>query len=1011
MKRTHQTVAPFHAAALALLLFPATGQSGPPAPDFDRVIAPLLSEHCIACHSGPRPKGRLDLTRKQTALKGGKSGPALVPGKPDQSLLWERVHADEMPPKKPLAQKDKSTLNAWLAAGAPWGTDPIDPFRFSTSKRAGYDWWSLQPVRRSVADAACVGPAPPQVKNVSWPRNPIDRFVLARLEAEGLIPSDEANRRTLIRRLFFDLLGLPPSPHDVDKFITDPNPDAYDHLVDRLLASPHYGERWARHWLDVVRYGESDGFERNGARPNAWHYRDWVIRALDADLPYDKFCRLQIAGDVLRPDDPEALKAVGYLVAGIHNTVLPMNKTAEEIARQDELEDLAGNIGQTFLGMTVNCGRCHDHKFDPVSQRDYYRLVAALAGVRHGEREVLSQAANAELARIRMDLEHLRKQLAAIERPVRQTLVTEKKANALKARPVPAPLASWNFRNGDKHRAAGLKLVGGARLTPAGLVVDGRGAFARTEPFPRELREKTLEAWVRLENLDQRGGGVMSVETADGVVFDAIVYGEKEPGQWMAGSDGFQRTASFQAPIQTDTREDIHLAITYRSDGTITGYRNGRPYGRPYRSKGPVRLPAGTAVVAFGVRHEPAVGNRMLAGTIVQARLYDRPLTADQVAASYNSSDIVTESDVNARLPAEVRRRRNELQAHQTLLKGRTMRIKGRHSKLFTALSQEPPPTRLLVRGQVSEPADTLSAGGVAGVTALRADFGLPPDAPERERRRRLAAWLTHADNPLLARVMVNRLWHHHFGTGIVETPSDFGFNGGRPSHPELLDWLAAEFAARAYSLKAMHRLIVTSNSYRQGSLPHARGLAADADARLLWRKKPLRIEGEVLRDCMLAVSGALNREIGGRGFSDYRQHGDAGTTYYDPIDPVGPAFHRRSVYRFNPRGGNLGLLDAFDCPDPAASAPRRMATTTPQQALALWNGPFAMRMAQQFGERVRTEAGRDVDEQARCAFRLAFQREPLPAEAAAARRLIAEHGLATLCRALFNANEFLIVD
>jgi hypothetical protein len=351
---------------------------------------------------------------------------------------------------------------------------------------------------------------------------------------------------------------------------------------------------------------------------------------------------------------------------------------------------------------------------------------------------------------------------------------------------------------------------------------------------------------------------------------------------------------------------------------------------------------------------------------------------------------------------------RDQLRARRNRLAAEAVRLErqGRF-KAYVAGSQQPPLTRLLARGQITDPGEVVAPGalGVLG----GADLGLRPGAPEGERRRRLAQWLTRPDNPLFARVMVNRLWHYHFGTGIIETPNDFGFNGGRPSHPELLDFLAAELAARDFHLKEMHRLIVSSAAYRQASAPTPAGLAIDADSRLLWRKKPLRLEAEVLRDTMLAVAGRLNRELGGKGFSDYRETFNNGTTYYEPFDPEGPQCQRRSVYRFTPRGGNQGLLDSFDCPDPASAAPRRSVTTTPLQALALWNNAFALRMAADFARRLEREAPGDLGRQVRLAYRLAFQREPTPSESDLARQLAAAHGLAALCRALFNANEFLM--
>jgi hypothetical protein len=716
-------------AASVLVLLTALGSLDAGAPktppsDFDRAIAPLLTQHCLDCHAGPRPRGGLDLTRRQSALAGGDKGHAVVPGKPDDSILWQYVNAGKMPPKRPLPEKDKAALRAWIEAGAPWGTDPIDPFRVTTDLRAGYDWWSLRPVRR---------PDPPRVRREDWPRNPIDAFVLARLEEKGLRPAPEASPRVLVRRLYFDLIGLPPPPEEVEAFARDPSDRAYRALVDRLLASPQHGVRWARHWLDVARYGESDGFERNAPRPAAWHYRDWVVEALNADMPYDEFARLQIAGDVLRPNDPAGVRATGFLVAGIHNTVLGQNEVMRLTARHDELEDMAGTLGQAFLGLTVHCARCHDHKFDPVGMKDYYRLVASLAGVTHGERPV--------------------------------------------ADPAKGP----------------------------------------------------------------RG----------------------------------------QAPV-------------------------------------------------FAVKPQP------------------------------------------------------------------------------------PPATHVLARGDVRKKLDLVSAGGVAAAGGT-ADFGLAPGAPEGERRRRLAEWVARADNPLFARVAVNRLWHHHFGAGIVDTPSDLGFNGGRPSHPELLDWLAAELVARRFSLREMHRLIVTSAAYRQAAAGDPKGTAADAGNRLLWRKAPLRLEAEALRDAMLAAAGQLNPRLGGPGFHDVRTYHNNGTTYYEPTDPAGPEFHRRTLYRFSPRGERSALLETFDCPDPSAATPRRQVTTTPLQALALLNGSFVLRMADRFAERVAADvraAGQvGTDAKVRRAFAVAFGRAPDADEARLAAAFAERHGLPALCRVLFNSNEFVVIE
>ncbi|MBY0522126.1 MAG: DUF1553 domain-containing protein [Gemmataceae bacterium] len=985
------------------LLVSATARA---EPDFDKSIAPLLVRHCLDCHSGPKPKGKLDLTGRKATFAGGKNGPAVVAGKPEGSPLWQRVEADEMPPRKPLTAAEKKLLKDWIVAGARWGTDPIDPFRLTTDKRAGYDWWSLQPVTR---------PTLPAVKDRAWPRNAIDHFVLAALEANGLQPSPAAERRVLIRRLSFDLLGLPPAPKDVEAFVKDAHPRAYEKLVDRLLESPHYGERWARHWLDVVRFGESNGFERDLPRPDAWPYRDWVIKSLDDDMPYDEFVRLQLAGDVLRPHDSSALKATGFLVAGAHDTVFPASDKMRAAMRQDELEDVVATVGQTFLGLTVNCARCHDHKFDPITQKDYYRLASALAGVQHGERNLKPEDGNKELAKLQEHVRALEKAIAAIDEPVKQAILAERRKNDSK--PVTAkPLAEWDFRADLKDRIGELHgtRFGEAKMDKTGLVLDGKTGFVSTEPIKKDLREKTLEAWVQLAGLNQRGGGVMGLETPDGVVFDSIVFGEQEPKRWMAGSNFFKRTQSFGAPDENKAdNEVVHIAISYAADGTITAYRNGVLHGKPYKSSGVATFKAGEGRVIFGVRHEPAGGNRMLAGTIVRARLYDRALGAEEVAASAGvRSDIVAEADVVARLSAEIRARRERLAVDRQQAAGALAKLHALSpTKVYAVVPQQPEVTQLLIRGNVGEPSEVVAPGGIPSLAGIDGDFHLKPDAPEGERRKRLAEWITDGKNPLFRRVMVNRLWHHHFGAGLVETTNDFGFSGGRPSHPQLLDWLAADLTENKGSLKALHRTIVLSATYRQASLPREAALAKDAGNRLLWRRSPQRLEAESVRDTMLAVAGRLDPTVGGQGYQDFKSHFFRGTQFYDPIEQIGPAFHRRTIYRMWARGGRSPFLDTFDCPDPSTTTPRRAVTTTPLQALTLMNNAFVLHMAEQFALRLKKDAGDDVDAQIDRAFALAYGRPPSKAEAAQVRPFVARHGLSALGRVLFNSNEFIYVD
>jgi hypothetical protein len=988
-----------------LILTPALQAADPVADrrtavDFDRAVAPLLVQRCLDCHSGPRPKGKLDLSRHSTALAGGKSGAVLVPGKPADSLLWQYVDEGRMPPKRPLAAAEKDVLRAWIAAGAAWGTDPVDAFRITTARRAGYDWWALQPVRR---------PPLPPVRDTDWGRNPIDALVLHRLEAAGLHPSPEADRRTLIRRLSFDLLGLPPTPEEVAAFVRDDSPGAYERLVERYLDSPQYGVRWARHWLDVVRFGESNGFEFDEFRPTAYSYRDWVVDTLNRDLPYDEFVRLQLAGDVLRREDADAVRATGFLVAGAYDTVgqTQQSEAMRRVVRQDELEDLAGTVGQTFLGLTVNCARCHDHKFDPVRQTDYYRLTAALDGVHHGERPL--PLPPQEAAEARQRLAALTAELAALEGPVRGRLRAAQRGSPAP----PEPLAAWDFSRDLRDHAGALHATaqGSARLVRDGLKVDGQTGYAVTAPLGGDLRAMTLEAWVTLDNLTQRGGGVLSVQIPGGQAFEAIVFGEIEPGRWMAGSEGFRRTQSFRGPVEAEADcRPVHVAIVCAEDGTITGYRNGQSYGTPYRSGEPVTFKAGEAQVLFGLRHAPPGGNRFLAGVIHRAHLYDRALTPAEVAASAGNRDYLAPEAIVAGLAPAERTRREQLlagiRAQETLLDPATR-------KVYAVMPSPPGITRVLLRGNTQQPGEVVAPGGVAALAGTRPDFGLSPGAPDGERRRRLAAWITDPKNPLFGRVIVNRLWHYHFGTGLVETPNDFGFNGGRPSHPELLDWLATELAEHGWSLKHLQRTIALSATYRQTAGWNEAAGMIDAGDRLLWRKAPLRLEAEQVRDAILAVSGRLNLRVGGPSFQDFVVSKAPGTpaNLYTPLEPTGGEFNRRTLYRSWARGGRSRLLDALDCPDPAAAAPSRAVTTTPLQALALLNNALVLRLAEQFAERLQQEAGPDVERQVTRAYLLAYGRQPDARELAQAREVVRRHGLNILARALFNSNEFLYVD
>ncbi|MBI3865041.1 MAG: PSD1 domain-containing protein [Planctomycetia bacterium] len=764
--------------AIALVALPAsTAADEPPAAKAaspDSLAAIVLARNCLECHNASDRKGGLNLASRAAALSGGDSGPALKPGDPAGSLLVERILAGEMPPKErtKLTDANHDLLRDWIKRGAKWDVDPIDPFMYTTERRAGCDWWSLQPLRPS---------EPPPVKDSAWLKNAIDNFILQRLERADLRPSPEADRRTLIRRLSFDLLGLPPTPEYVDAFVNDREPRAYERLVDRLLDSPHYGERWARHWFDIVRYAESQGFERNKLRPSAWKYRDFVVEAANSDLPYDDFIRWQIAGDVLRPDDPLAVIASGFLALGPYDLTAYNNGTADmrAFAREEELEGLVGTVCQTFLGLTVNCSRCHDHKFDPITQKEYYQISAALGGTYQGaERESLT-----------------------------------------------------------------------------------------------------------------------------------------EPGRSAAES----RVAAISA-------------------------------------------------------EQSALAEQEKGATPQQAR--------------------------------EIASRRSRLECVSRLLNGGPAHV---------TVPRQPEAWRVMSRGDYRQPGEVVSPRGMACVAGLSPEWGLAENSPEADRRKALAEWIACSTNPLAPRVIVNRLWADHFGEGLVRTRSDFGFQGGQPSHPELLDWLAGQLVhpgeGRAGSLKRIQRLIVTSAAYRQSSRAVAASAKIDADNRLIWRRPKQRLDAETFRDAILAVSGDLDLRLGGPGYRDFKVSSMGDNETYSVFDAVGPEFNRRSLYRTCVRSGTSPLLDALDCPDPNVATPRRSATTTPLQALTLLNDVFIEHYAARFAERLEREAPAGRSAQIRRAFALALMRAPSDEEASSGEKFVAEHGLAQYGVVLFNTNEFMFIE
>ena len=865
-------------------------------------------------------------------------------------------------------------------------------------------WWSLRPLTQ---------PTPPPITAHG---NAIDTFVSVGLSKAGLTASPQASRRVLARRLAVDLLGLLPAPNTVDRFVADPRPDATSQLIERLLSHPHFGEHWARHWLDVVRYGESQGFERDKLRLNAWRYRDWVAEALNADMPYDQFAAWQLAGDVLQPDNPSATVATGFLVAGPWDEVgnSQQSMAMKRVVRQDELEDLVSVVGQSFLGLTIHCARCHDHKFDPITQKEYYRIASALSGVRHGLRNLSGPAQAHRTSHPASGLDSRRKQLESqlehLEATVRQR-VLDQRTDSDDATDPPKPFARWDFSNATRDSIGQLHgtLHGDARVEDGQLVLPAQG-FLTTPPIPRPITARTLEVWVRLDDTQQQGGGVVSLQAVDGPVHDAIAFGELEPGHWNLASENRNRTVSFQGPPENSaTQSIVHLAFVFAANGSVHAYRNGQPYGRAIQTRGPVHFAAGQARLLVGLRHTPAAKQRHLRGHIDRVQLHLAALSQQQALASAGPlARTIPEKTLRRALTPDEHQQRNAMKFEIAQLELHSKRW--RTWKTYAVSPRSPGITRLLVRGDPADPGETVSPGAVAAVSGLSPDFSIPADSPDPPRRRALARWVTHPRNPLFARVIVNRIWHHYFGTGLVETPSDLGIGGSPPTHPQLLDWLANQLIRHNWSLKHIHRLVLNSATYQQSSRYRPIPAAVDATNQLLWRNPPRRLEAESLRDSLLSVSGALNREIGGPGYYDFSTFTN-NSQFYDVGDPQGVTFNRRSLYRTLARSGRNRFLDAFDCPDPSTKTPRRAVTTTPLQALSLLNSSFALRMSDLLATRVKHEAGADAAARIRHLFRLCYSRTPTRQEALATGNFSSRHGLAALARVLFNANEFLYVD
>jgi mono/diheme cytochrome c family protein len=806
-----------------------------------REVFQVIQKNCIECH-GEAKDGGLDLRTEAGLQKGGRSGRAVVAHDPAASRLYKAVMHDgdlQMPEDAPkLPEATLRTIKLWIEAGASWATVPAAaggtaPDLEELRKREERP--ITEEERKIWAFTPIVRPAVPTVTRAGWSANPIDAFILSSLNKNKLTPVAPADKRTLVRRAYLDVLGLPPSPEEVEAFVNDRSADAWPKLVDKLLASPHYGERWARHWMDLVRYADSGGYEFDVDRPEMYRYRDYLINAFNNDKPYDLFIKEQLAGDEYAPVTDEAMIATGFLRLGPEGGG----------NRLDAVDDLVTTTSLTFMGMTVGCARCHNHKFDPIPQKDYYRIQSIFyptTNVDHPLSPAAEISANrAETQRIEALQKPLRAQKTALEKPYHQILIDREIAKL-----APYMQEAWN--------------------TPAEKRTEGQ-----------RLNVKQIEDTLGLNSLRK-------------------LLTEKDVVDLM--------------PADVKAK---HAAVKAQIDALD--------------EQKPRRLPTARAIGERG------------------------------------------------RVPGEV----------------------------FFLHRGSPD-----ARGSAMKP-------GVLSVAA-REEWSFPeppPDAKSSWRRRGFAEWLVSKDNPLTARVMVNRLWQHHFGEGIVRTPSSFGKMGEKPSHPELIDWLASEFMAKGWSLKAMHRLMLTSQTYRMSTGDTSANYAIDPENRQFWRMPRPRLEAEIIRDNMLATSGTLDLKVGGPAIFPYIDPDlfeKSSKRDWAGLPDSDPATWRRSLYVFSKRSIRYPMFETFDQPNLINSIDRRNRTTIAPQALILMNNQMVLFQAGKFAERVKREAGADPQAQIKRAVYLALGR---PADAVELKRGVAflaesPNGLTEFCHVLLNLNEFL---
>ncbi|WP_246120177.1 DUF1553 domain-containing protein [Blastopirellula retiformator] len=953
---------------------------------FSQQVAPILEKKCLGCHSGDDPKGDFSLSTAESAFADG----YIEPGDAADSHLIELITpqngAADMPKDAdPLNAAERKTIAKWIEDGARWP----DRFVLQEPEVADFDWWSYQPVVR------------PDIPNTGgdWARTPIDHFIAQAWKSRGLHASPEADRGALIRRVTYDLIGLPPTPEEITAFEQDDDPDAYEKLVDRLLASDHYGQRWARHWLDVVKYADTCGYDKDKLRPNAWPYRDYVIRSLNQDKPYARFVQEQVAGDVLFPGEPDGVLGLGFLAAGpwdfIGHVEVPESKIDGKVARNLDRDDVVANVINSFCSVTVQCARCHNHKFDPVTQENYYSLQAAFAAIDRAERPY-DQAP--EVTDRKRELEkrktELRSELAELDQQIN-------KAAGPRLPEIDKALAELKSNGAvDKAPAFGYHSAIVASRTNAKWVEVDLGQ-------PTTIKELILHPCH--DDFAGIGAGF-------GFPVRFQVQAAQNAGEWLIIADFTD--ADYPNPgLAPVSLENLNQPFRFlRVTATQLGERSKdyifalaelealNPAGE--------NVALGAKVRALDSIEAPVRWARTNLTDGLWARDTD-PRRATKIAA--------LTAERSKLIPPERERQRTQLQQSLAAIDRDIAKLPPSRMVYaaatnfpaqgnFKATGGKPRTIRLLHRGDVQNPRKEMSPG----VLPLDANspWRLPSDLSEGERRAAVALWLTADEHPLVWRSIVNRIWQYHFGDGIVATPNDFGRMGALPTHPQLLDWLACEFRDNGQSWKKLHRLIVTSSVYRQSSEHDPAQAKLDAGNQYLWRMNRRRLEAEEIRDSILAVSGVLDAKMGGPGFYLFALEKTTHSPHYEyhKFDPSDPATHRRSIYRFIVRSQPDPWMTTLDCADSSQSTPRRNETLTSLQALSLLNNPFNLLMAERFAERLQQERP-TLPEQVDRGVLLATGQSPDEAQRAEMVAYAERHGLVNLCRLLFNLSQFVFVD